>query len=350
MRIGLYGMPTAGKTYIQERIDFLEVFFGSQMLRQFDPDFDKQSEEVKEFDRRAMAKSMMNKRDFIMDGHYAFGEKTVFTEEDGELYDVFLYLYINPEVLMSRMEKSSKNQRYLDYDIKKWQNMEIKELRTYCHQNNKDFYIIDNPPENGNEDISVFLAFIRAIQEGYSCISFARQITDWILFSSDKATVTLVDGDKTLTIEDTSNRVLGYVTNLYDGNFYTGYQAWKQAIEFKNYECPDLYELPVQINDKVRNALRSPAYILTSGHQKIWEYISEQLNLSAFYGERMSADTKFFVAKFLQEAGRKVIAYGDGMNDYYMLRQADDGFLVTRSDGTVSRSLREKSLEGLKFV
>ena len=35
-----------------------------------------------------------------------------------------------------------------------------------------------------------------------------------------------------------------------------------------------------------------------------------------------------------------MIAYGDGMNDYYMLKQADKGFLKTKSNGEVSRSLR----------
>ena len=40
MRIGLYGMPTAGKTFIMDRIDFMEVIVGSKLLRQYDPDFD----------------------------------------------------------------------------------------------------------------------------------------------------------------------------------------------------------------------------------------------------------------------------------------------------------------------
>ena len=40
MRIGLYGMPTAGKTYIMDRIDFIEVLVGSKLLREYDPDFD----------------------------------------------------------------------------------------------------------------------------------------------------------------------------------------------------------------------------------------------------------------------------------------------------------------------
>ena len=350
MRIGLYGMPTAGKTYILDRIDFLEVVVGSKLLRQFDPDFDIRSEEGREYDRREVAKIMMAKQEFIMDGHYAFGSEIAFTEEEGEMYDVYLYLYIAPEILISRMKQSAKNQKYLKYDIEKWQNTEIEGLRAYCHKHNKDFYVIDNPTENGNEDVDAVINFIRAIKEGYSCVSFAKRIADQILASNDESTITLLDGDKTLTMEDSSNRVFGYRTHLYDGNFYTGYQAWKQNIEFQDYNCPDLYDMPVTINEKVLSALQSPSFILTSGHEKIWSFISEKLGIPVFYGIEMSAETKYFVTKQLQSAGRHVIAYGDGMNDYYMLLQADTGYLVKKADGTVSRSLRNKSMEGLVLV
>ena len=64
----------------------------------------------------------------------------------------------------------------------------------------------------------------------------------------------------------------------------------------------------------------------------------------------MSAETKYYITKFLQAAGKTVVAYGDGMNDYYMLKQANTGFLVTKRDGSVSRSLKNQDLEGLIFV
>lgn len=51
MRIGLYGMPTAGKTHILDKIDFIEVLVGSKLLREYDPDFDNQPESVREQDR-----------------------------------------------------------------------------------------------------------------------------------------------------------------------------------------------------------------------------------------------------------------------------------------------------------
>ena len=59
MRIGLYGMPTAGKTYILDRIDFIDVIVGSRLLREYDPDFDRRDESGKEKDRREVAELLL---------------------------------------------------------------------------------------------------------------------------------------------------------------------------------------------------------------------------------------------------------------------------------------------------
>ena len=199
MRIGLYGMPTAGKTYIMDRIDFIDVLVGSRLLREYDPDFDSRDEEGREHDRKAVAKLMMEKETFIMDGHYAFGDEIAFTDEEGEMYDVYLYLYISPVILRKRMESSVKNGKYLKYDIEDWQNREIVGLRDYCHRHNKDFYVLDNPPANEYADIELALSFIREIVDGYSCAAYARRCADEILKSSERDTILLIDGDKTLT-------------------------------------------------------------------------------------------------------------------------------------------------------
>ena len=140
MRIGLYGMPTAGKTFIMDRIDFIEVYAGSKLLRDCDPLFDSRDEEGREKARKAVASLMMGKNNFIMDGHYAFGDETAFTDDDGEMYDAFVYLYIAPATLRTRMASSEKNRKYLRYDVGEWQNREISGLREYCHSHNKDFY------------------------------------------------------------------------------------------------------------------------------------------------------------------------------------------------------------------
>ena len=350
MRIGLYGMPTAGKTYILDLVDFIEVIVGSKLLREYDPDFDSRDEAGREKDRKAVAQLMMKKNTFIMDGHYAFGDEVAFTEDEGQMYDVYLYLYISPEVLKSRMEASPKNQKYLKYNIEEWQNREIDSLRKYCHIHNKDFYVIDNPPTNRFDNVNEILDFIKDILNGFSCASYAKKCANDILQKCHSDTIILLDGDKTLTIEDTSNTVFGYKTHLYDGNFYTGFQAWKQKKEFEQYNFADLTEMPVQLNEKVLPCITADSFILTSGHERIWKYISEALGIRVYFGTEMSAETKLYITKILQHAGKSVIAYGDGMNDYYMLKQADKGFLVLKPNRSISRSLKGKNTEGLILV
>ena len=350
MRIGLYGMPTAGKTYILDKLDFIEVIVGSKLLRDYDPEFDNRDEAGREQARKDVARLMMEKDTFIMDGHYAFGNEIAFTEDEGMMYEIYLYLYVNPEVLSQRMKSSEKNQKYLKYDIEAWQNNEINGLREYCHRHNKDFYVIDNPPHNTNEDVDRVVNFIREIVNGYSCVSYAKRCADDIIQKSNSNEIVLLDGDKTLTIEDSSRAVFDYSTNLYDGNFYTGYQAWKQNREFQQYGSKDLTEMPVRLNRKIMSALTSDSYILTSGHEKVWRFISNQLGLTFYCGIEMSAETKLYITKLLQDAGKYVVAYGDGMNDYYMLKQADEGYLIAKEDGSLSRSLMGKDTEGLIIV
>lgn len=350
MRIGLYGMPTAGKTHILDQLDFIEVVVGSRLLREYDPEFDSRDEAEREHDRKAVAQLMMAKETFIMDGHYAFGDEIAFTEDEGKMYDVYLYLFVSPDIIKERMAASDKNRKYLKYDIAKWQNREIAGLRKYCQDNGKDFYVLDNPPGNFFKDVSGVIEFIRGIVNGYSCAAYAKECADHILKKSKSDTIVLLDGDKTLTIEDSSGTVFGYKTHLYDGNFYTGYQVWKQNEEFKQYSFDDLTEMPVHFNETVKNAITEDTYILTSGHERIWRFIAKQLGLDFFCGTQMSAETKLFITKHLQAAGKRVVAYGDGMNDYFMLKQADEGYLIAKRDGTISRSLKGRDTEGLTIV
>lgn len=350
MRVGLYGMPSSGKTYLLDQIDFIEVLSGSKLLREYTPDFDTRDEKGREQARKALASQMASKETFIMDGHYAFGDEVAFTEKDGELYDTYLYLYISPDVLRSRMEASTKNRKYLKFDVAEWQNKEILELRSYCHRNNKDFYVLDNPPVNEYADTKVAVEFIKQIVQGYSCLGYAKKCAADILRKSKSNSIVLLDGDRTLTTEDSSKAVFGYQTHLYDGNFYTGYQAWRQNEEFHRYSFPEPTAMPVPLNQYVMTRLTQDSFILTSGHEKIWRFIAQELGIPFYCGMEMSAETKLYITKLLQYAGKRVIAYGDGMNDYYMLKQADEGYLLTKQDGTLSRSLTGKNLEGLIIV
>ena len=173
MRIGLYGLPTAGKSYILSAVRNLEVLSGSSRLKELAPNFHDLTDAQKEAVRQELALQLRQKDRFIMDGHYSFGDTVVFTAADGQLYDTFLYLYVDPKIISERMSDSIRNNKYLQYDIEQWQKFEVESLRAYCHENNKDFYIIDNPGKGFFPDISIILEFIDSIVAGYSCVNFA---------------------------------------------------------------------------------------------------------------------------------------------------------------------------------
>lgn len=357
MKIGLYGLPSAGKSYILNRIDFIKVYEGSVTMKKLFPEFDSLDENGKNNVRLKFASLLAQEDDFIMDGHYSFGDKIVFTTADGELYDVFIYLYISPEVLTNRMQFSEKNSKYLKFDIEAWQKNEVDALRDYCHRHDKDFFVIDNPDKGYFSEVSNVITFFQEIVKGYSCLNFAKDCADKILQESyDCEKVVLADGDKTISLVDTSQFIYGYTTHIFDNNFYTGYQAWSHGINFsENYLskrkiCPCNVIQEIELNKDVARLVRSNAYILTSGDGNIWSLLARRLECECFWGTAMSADTKYFVVKKLREAGKYVIAYGDSMNDYYMLREADEGYLIAKRDGTISRSLKEADLGGVHIV
>ena len=356
MRIGLYGLPSSGKTYILNKIGNFEVVEGSKGLFKINPRFKSLTGSEQQDIRKQFVRELKEKDNIIVDGHYSFGENTVFTEDDGELYDTFLYLYVDPLILKQRMNESEKNCRYATLDIKEWQNREISQLRDYCHRNDKDFYVIDNPPKDYFADISVVLDFIKDISQGFSCLAYARRCVEDILKIADNSTIiTLLDGDKTIITEDSCAK-MGYKTHIFDNNFYTGYQSWRHNIEFTEYMKANNYtesfykDLKICFNSKVITGLGRINCILTAGYNEIWKKVADDLEMQLFCDSQMAAETKFFITKYLQEHGNKIIAYGDGMNDYYMLRQADEAFLVAKKDGTLSRSLVGKKIEGLNVV
>ncbi len=106
MKMGLYGMPASGKTHLLKQVDFMRVFEGSALLRAVSPEFDSLAPEGRARVRQELAGRLSREDDFIMDGHYSFGNEIAFTEDDGKLYDVFLYLYISPEILKERISSS----------------------------------------------------------------------------------------------------------------------------------------------------------------------------------------------------------------------------------------------------
>ena len=300
--------------------------------------------------RKRYAEQLMVRTDtFISDGHYSFLDDVVFTESDGKLYDVFLYLYTPPETIAARFKSSPKNERFSKISverIRKWQDFEIESLRVECHKRNKDFYVL--------RDISPaeLQRFIEKTENGFSSFSLARRITDEIMSAFPSACeLHIADGDKTIILQD-SFRVCtdNHITHAFDGNFYTGYQSlcFTEEVSVLHY---DMDKIPlIQLNDSVYSMIADKNYVvLSSGIKLLWNELSKRLNLQNVIADTMiSADTKYFVVKMLRENGYKVISYGDSKNDYYMLKQSDAGYLCIGS--YLSRSVRDTNISGLRLL
>lgn len=345
MRIGLYGLPCSGKNYLLDKIDFMNVKYGSRIMLENNPDFYTKSLDEKNTIRTNLAKMLKEYDNFIMDGHYCFGEEVAFTEADGNLYDVFIYLYVPSGILEERMKLSQKNQKYLKYDLDRWQSKEINSLRKYCHMNNKDFYILDGPDSNGIINREIALEFIKDIYFGFSCVEFARRIVT--LLNIENKTIHLLDGDKTFCKEDTSRKCFNYKTNIFDNNFYSGFQSWRAHKDFERFNENIIDISKLNIRERLLNI--DYKIIITSGYPKVWKSICNKTKIPLIFGKEISADTKYFITKFLKEKNI-IVAYGDSMVDYYMVKEAHKGYLFTNDEGNLSSSLRDMDLGGIEIV
>lgn len=350
MKYVLYGLPCAGKTTAMTGLE-IPVMHGSTELNKLASGrFSDLSDDKKNQIRIEYAQQLSSRTDsFISDGHYAFLDEVVFTQADAELYDVFLYLYCMPEIIQQRLQNSGKNARFADLSverIKKWQEFELEQLRIECHNRNKDFYVV--------QDItaSELQAFLSKIDDGYSSYLLAEDIVKQIqTIYPEPCKLHICDGDKTLIEQDSFKVCSGnYVTQIFNGNFYTGYQSLCFSSEIADL----LYDFnrldTIHLNDMVFSKIKDKNYIiLSSGIAKLWEQLAKRFCLQNVIADSLiSADTKFFVVKLLQEYGYTILAYGDGKNDLYMLKQADKGFLCISS--YLSRSLKDADTSGIQLL
>lgn len=345
MRIALYGLPCAGKTSLLQTINFCKVINGGEELKKYSGSI---SEKRAEF---LLCLNSEENKNYFIDGHFQFikngNVETVFTNED-KIFDVFMYLYQEPSVIFDRILKSEKNQKYLPVTIESislWQNDEISKLRETCHKSNKDFYIIDDC-KNGYVN---FIPFCMDVLDGFSNLDFAKRICNEINFDSKQ--VTLLDGDKTITKSDTSRTLLNFSTDIFDNNFYTGYQFWIQDnIIDKNFDKEKIRidADSLEINTTLVKSVKNPV-IISSGLSEIWnDILGKKLGIKTYAGKNISAETKYFLTKFLKQKGYEVISYGDSKNDLYMLKESDRGILVINK--YLSRSLKEGEVQDLEIL
>lgn len=353
MRIALYGLPCAGKSTLMEKFAGIKAVNGSELLKRLcNGNFSDLTEKEKVSVRIKYTEYLRNLDDEIVisDGHYSFLDNIVFTEQDSDVYDVFIYLYCNAEVLRARYENSIKNEKYKELSamqIENWQQFEIESLRTECHNRNKDFYIIKSDEITVNE----LSDFIYYINNGYSSYKLAQNLVSEIIQKyPEPCHIHLIDGDKTVIIEDSFRVCSTHRTKIFNGDFYTGYQSYcfDKETEHLQYDFSKLSS--ITLNNDIWNNVKNENYIiLSAGITVLWERLSTMFGfMNVLATPLISADTKFYVTKLLKQSGYTITAYGDSKNDLYMLKVADSGYLYIGN--RISKSLYNSDLKGLNFI
>lgn len=346
----LYGLPCAGKTTLLNGLN-IKVINGSAELNNLSSGrFSELNEAEKNRIRVQYAELLAEMQgNLISDGHYAFPDKVVFTEADAKAYDVFLYLYCDPEIIRERLFNSEKNAMFSEISVEnigKWQRYEIEELRRECHKRNKDFYVVN---DISSDELS---SFIQSIENGFSSFRLAEEIVDQIKsVYPEPCSICICDGDKTVIKQD-SFRVCSnnYITHAFDGDFYTGFQSIRFDSEIRGLQYDFEKIDSIESNERIYNEIINKNYfVISSGIGALWEWLSKKLVLKNVVADTLiSADTKYFIVKLLQENGYTVTAYGDSKNDLYMLKQADYSYLNIGE--RISRSLTNADTSGIKLI
>lgn len=355
MKLVLYGMPCAGKTTLLSAVtNKLRIVNGSSWLNEYSGGkFVFLSEKEKEQCRIKYTDYIAGITDehIISDGHYSFEETVVFTEADGNIYDVFLYLYCEPTEILNRIKSSHKNQKYasLTVDaIEAWQDFEIEQLRSECHKRNKNFYVFKSEVITATD----FSDFIDAIISGFSSYNLAVNLAEQIRqFYPDPCELSIVDGDKTFINEDSFKLCSeGYISKAFDGDFYTGYQGYcfekETAGIALNYEQIQ----SCTVNKLVWQRIAAENFVvLSAGITQIWERLQQWFKIPYVIAKtRISADTKYYIGKILRDNGYYIKAYGDSKNDLYLLKEANEGYLCLGK--RISRSLAKSDISQISLI
>ena len=195
--------------------------------------------------------------------------------------------------------------------------------------------------DEDNEDCKI----IYIAQEAYD---LATDICNQIMEQFNKQDILyMVDGDKTIIIQDSYRFCCNGKTKIFDGDFYTGYQSFLFEKELQTASIDKSKIAEITINNEVYDIVASNNYVvLSSGIKDLWSDIANAKNLGTIFASPyISADVKYYVVKQLREHGYTIFAYGDSKIDLYMLREADKGFLYIGKQ--ISRSLKNESLSGL---
>lgn len=383
MKIAIYGVSRSGKDYfIGELVETFKEYGkllvhipGSKTLNEisyqtYGKCFKENSEAEKEQCRKLFI-DKINELDkeydyVVVDGHYSFYDsdmhlKRFFSTADLFCYDQFFYLDTEPSIIENRytLKESKDKTKYKAEEIESWIEYEIVCLTEELVQVNKELHIL-----NGTEEDMLKYAY-EVTQGQYDSYELAMKMIDRIKYRDNVKTVILVDCDKTLSIEDTTDLALEYhdldgtvLKKIYRKDRYSNFQAvianeYLVKRQLFSNDCKNRISESIHLNEPLIENLKKMKNVaifgITAGNSLMWQ---ELLNMTGLVIEVLASSVmskyiKMYAVKHLQNSGKYVVAIGDSLLDSYMLKYSNKSYIVANKG--IRRNVR-KFLDENKHV
>ncbi|KAK5998992.1 hypothetical protein PT974_01377 [Cladobotryum mycophilum] len=397
--IGLYGLPGCGKSFLLNQLkgelghDDFQFYEGSEMIASLVPgglEAFKALPEPEKYEWRQLAidaikqESVSRDKTAVVTGHFMFWNEDqaagtpVCTQKDLSIYTHIIYLGTSAECIAQRSQEDTlRNRTRLSIEtLKAWQSAEIRDLRHLCCQHQILFLIL-NEQDALLSRVSAMIRHFHEASYKNNWFHVEKQLDE--IIREDRGsleTVLLLDGDKTLSPEDTGEvfwtlgnpplqtarstpaneifKLLGYsefafrqVTLLHEEA--ASDQEYEERCKAVASACNIHLELLNLLKLLSMQKLVTPI-VITSGLGRIWEMMLAHVDLSktvkVIGGGRVSdnfivtPEVKAEVVKRLRNAhGLHVWAFGDSPLDLPMLKAANEAYVVVGDARTRSRSM-----------
>jgi adenylate kinase len=244
--VGIYGIPGSGKTTLLRQLEkvldikHFSFYEGSEMIAKTVDGglaaFQKLDGQSKENARRLAIRTIhedctKDGRTAIVTGHFMFWREEdtrgeiVCTNSDLATYTHIIYMDISPEIIDNYCRKDITKRRDSSSvaHLLQWQQFERTRLSTLCREHDILFSVVDSHQIAQGKVHALILDFDLQ-NEGFNS-NYAEKMLDRIVSShlTHADTVMVIDGDRTLTPQDTGRL------------FYESVAAQQQP---KSFECP----------------------------------------------------------------------------------------------------------------
>ena len=395
--VGIYGIPGSGKSYFLNQLEkelggkHFAYYEGSKVIDMIVPSgldaFKMMAEQDQAYWRGlAIGKIGADCADLgkvgVVTGHFMFWSEEedsgspVYTEKDMQTFSHILYLDFPVKVVAQRRALDTKRIRpsFSANHLHRWQQTEITQLRDLCRIHGVLFTLISL---DRTERVSALLRDFQQHNEEYNTSCAINMLDKALLLDRPHQlqTVLVLDGDKTLTADDTGSLFWKNIRRsreeecplkkLFSGPLGYSYTAFRQATllyeeavghqQFNNL-CLNvalavtMYPEFVSLLRLVSEKEHVGAVVVTCGPRRIWNKILEKEGLSqkvkVIGGGRLSDGfvvtpaVKEALVAHLQDVHQLYVwAFGDSPLDLEMLCKADRAVVVVGDMHSRSKSM-----------